>query len=61
MEYAYWPKSTTAPQIEALVIVGKEPIEKDGIDFLEHLRTEFSLPLFYQQFDMEKKELVTAP
>ena len=61
MEYAYWPKSTTVPQIEALVIVGKELIEKDGIDFLEHLRTEFSLPLFYQQFDMEKKELVTAP
>ena len=61
MEYAYWPKSSSTPTIEALIIVGEAPLETDGHAFLNLLRTKFSLPLFYQQFDMKKKQLVTSP
>jgi hypothetical protein len=54
LEYCHYPNKTKANK---LIIVTKfVPGEKD-IAYLKQLRTLYNIPIYYQQFDMEKKEL----
>lgn len=54
LEYCHYPNKTKANK---LIIVTKfAPGDKD-IAYLNQLRTLYKIPIYYQQFDMEKKKL----
>lgn len=55
LEYAYWPESARATR---LVIVSHLPITKAGRKYLELLRRNFSIPIYYQQFSLITNELL---
>lgn len=55
LEYSYWPGAQSAAR---LVIVGEPPLDKDAKAYLKSLRTKFSLPMEYRQFDMTSRRLV---
>ena len=46
LEYGFWPG---AAQPNELVVVGEPPPDEAANDFLETLRTRFSIPIRYQQ------------
>jgi hypothetical protein len=46
VEYAYWPDATRAHR---LIVVGEPTLDDEAESFLRRLRTQFSLPIFYQQ------------
>lgn len=46
LEYGYWD-SDVVPQ--KLVVVGDHPVNKMAIKYLDKLRNEFSLPIYYQR------------
>jgi hypothetical protein len=54
LEYSHFPEKNLA---QKLIIVSDSPIDKDTKRYLKHLRTTFSLPIYYRQFDLEKNEL----
>lgn len=54
LEYAFWPAERRADE---LVIVSHLPLTKDAQRYLEFLRSEFKLPLVYQQFDLQTASL----
>ncbi|MFC1578515.1 hypothetical protein ACFL36_05840, partial [Thermodesulfobacteriota bacterium] len=56
LEYSCWPNQNRAEQ---LIIVSQNPITNQATQYIEHLRDEFDLPVFYQQFDLEDEELKT--
>jgi len=58
LEYAYWPKATSAHR---LVVVGKPPLDKEAKAYLATLNDKFSIPIEYQQFDEDLACLVTSP
>ncbi len=49
MDYAYWPDEKRA---QALIIVSPNPASAHARSYLKHLRSEFGLPVFYQQLDL---------
>ena len=55
MEYSFWPGAQPACE---LVVVGEAPLDGAASEYLGRLRGEFSLPLTYQQFDLDGKRLV---
>ena len=55
MEYSFWPG---AQEARGLVVVGEAPWDDEVGDYLDRLRGKFSLPLVYQQFDMDEGRLV---
>jgi hypothetical protein len=55
LEYSFWPGSQEA---ESLIIVGERPIDFEIRRYLNRLQTQFSLPIEYQQFDLEKGRLL---
>jgi hypothetical protein len=55
MEYSFWPGAQEAIR---LVVVGEAPYDKDAKAYIKKLRKEFSLPIEYQQFDMNSGKLV---
>lgn len=55
LEYSCWPG---AQEAERLIIVGEPPLDKDAAAFLECLREKFSLPVYYQQLDMNTGRLI---
>ena len=56
MEYSFWPGAQAAC---GLVVVGELPLDTEASDYLGRLREEFSLPLTYQQFDLDAKRFVS--
>ncbi len=56
LEYSYWPEGRRAAR---LVIVGEPELKAYERKYLKDLRKEFRLPLYYEQFDMQKRRLVT--
>lgn len=54
-EYAYWPGEIE--RAKRLVIVAMNPTTQDADDYLQYLREKFGLPIYYQQFDLERGEL----
>lgn len=55
LEYSYWPGARRGSR---LVIVGEEALDERGQKYLVHLREEFGLPLYYEQFDMKARKLI---
>lgn len=55
LEYAFWPDAENAVK---LTIVSPLPITDEAKIYLKKLRTKFKLPLHYQQFDLDKNELI---
>ncbi len=54
LEYAYWPNRERAKK---LIIVSQNKITKQGKTYLEHLRTKFNIPIFYQQINLKMNRL----
>lgn len=54
LEYCHYPSKTKANK---LVIVTKYAPTKDDLVYIKKLRDVYQLPIYYQQFDMEKKRL----
>jgi hypothetical protein len=57
MEYAYWPG---AQEAKRLIIVGEPVLCDKAKKYLARLRQQFSLPVHYQQLNLEKGVLVPA-
>jgi hypothetical protein len=55
LEYSFWPG---AQEAERLIIVGERPLDLDSSKYLIRLQKQFSLPIAYQQFDLEKGRLL---
>lgn len=54
LEYAYWPGATEASR---LVIVGEPALDADADSYLAQFRQRFSLPLYYQQINVDQASL----
>lgn len=54
MEYSYYPDKKNA---DKLVIVSDKPITKDGQRYMERIRKEFNLPIYYQQYNPVSEQL----
>jgi hypothetical protein len=46
LEYSFWPG---AKEPTRFIVVGENPIEKDGEEYLVRLRKRFSMPIEYEQ------------
>jgi hypothetical protein len=55
LEYSYWPGAKLSTR---LVIVGEPPLDQIARTYLDSLRNQFSLPVEYQQFDMNSSSLL---
>ena len=49
LEYAYWRDDVV--KADRLIIVAQHPLNARAAKYLERLRDEFLLPLYYEQFD----------
>lgn len=54
LEYNHYPNTKRA---DKLVIVTKHEPEKEDVQYLMGLRMVYDIPVYYQYFDMNKKEL----
>lgn len=54
MEYAYWNE---IPNVLELVIIGPSPTTDSSVKYLNKLRTEFKLPIYYRFFDLVNSTL----
>ncbi len=54
LEYAYWNK---IEGIEELIIVAPNKPTDEAIRYIEMLRNEFNIPLYYQQFSLKEDRL----
>lgn len=54
LEYNHYPNESNA---DKLIIVTKHEPEKEDIQYLTGLRMVYNIPVYYQYFDMNKKEL----
>jgi hypothetical protein len=54
MEYCFYPNKQKAKE---LIIVTQLPADKQTILYIQHLRTTFKLPIYYQWYDLETKTL----
>lgn len=55
LEYAYWPNHDRANK---LVIIAPPPATKDAKKYIQKLREDFSLPIYYQQYDVKNTVLM---
>ncbi len=55
LEYNHYPNSRNA---DKLVIVTVSEANENDIEYLTYLRNTYNLPVYYQQFDMNKKVLL---
>ena len=54
LEYAYFPNAVNA---DKLVVISHNKITREVEKYLNHLRNKFHLPIYYQQYDLEKNVL----
>ncbi|MFH1061947.1 MAG: hypothetical protein V1747_03560 [Candidatus Omnitrophota bacterium] len=54
MEYAYWPDIERAKK---LIIIGDSFPDDDTKSYMKYIRENFSIPVVYRCFDMERKAL----
>ena len=45
LEYAFW---RGAPRVTRLIVVGETALDRDGFEYLDRLKKQFSLPLEYE-------------
>jgi len=46
LEYSHWPTGLAASQ---LIVVGESKLDKEGQEYLEKLRSQFTIPINYRQ------------
>ena len=54
LEYNHYPNKNNA---QKLIIVTECEAEQEDMQYLVGLRTVYNIPVYYQQFDLSKKEL----
>ncbi len=54
IEYGYWPKKRNPNK---LIIISEAKIKNEAIEFLNTLRNEMNLNIYYQQFNFENNTL----
>lgn len=54
LEYSFYPSEERASK---LVVVAPVELSKDSSRYLAKLRSKFSIPVFYQRYDLETKKL----
>lgn len=54
LEYAYWNR---IEGVESLVIIGPNTPTHNAVKYLKTLRDKFKLPVYYQYYDVSKREL----
>lgn len=54
LEYAYWPAETRCSK---LVIVAEAEVTQDAVGYLNKLRSEFKIPVFYARIDRQTGQL----
>jgi len=54
LEYSFWPDTERANK---LIIVTENDSTEEAIKYLANLRNRFGLPIYYQQFDTQRKVL----
>lgn len=54
LEYAYWPDKENANR---LVIVSQNRLDRKSEKYLTLMREKFSIPVYYQRFNLKKKVL----
>lgn len=54
MEYAYWNE---IPNIIELIIIGPAPSTDSSKKYLDKLRTDFKLPIYYRYFNLDNSTL----
>ncbi len=54
LEYAHWPDRELATKI---VIVSQNNITDQAKKYISHMRKKFTIPVNYQQFDLDSEEL----
>lgn len=55
LEYNHYPNNNKADKL--IIVTAHEP-EKEDMQYLLGLRTIYHIPVYYQQFDMNKKKLL---
>lgn len=55
LEYNHYPNNNKADKL--IIVTAHEP-EKEDMQYLLGLRTIYHIPVYYQQFDMNKKQLL---
>jgi hypothetical protein len=50
LEYAFWHGGQRATR---LIVVGETAIDSDGLEYLDRLRMQFSLPIEYEHISVE--------
>lgn len=51
LEYSYYPNKERAKK---LIIVSQNPINKQAKDYLNKIRSQFNIPVYYKQYDTDK-------
>ncbi len=54
LEYAFYPKNERA---QKLIIISDSLPDQSIKEYMVHIRSKFSIPIFYQTFDLDKNEL----
>lgn len=54
IEYSYFPDKNNA---STLIIVSQNKIDIDNSKYIKKIRESFNIPIFYQQFNIEKNKL----
>ncbi len=49
LEYSHWPNGIAAKK---LIVVGENPLDTDGTEYLARLQRQFSLPIEYRQVQL---------
>lgn len=57
LEYSYYPDKDRAKK---LIIVSQNPINKQAKDYLNKLRKQFNIPVYYKQYNIDKNCLDDA-
>ncbi len=55
LEYNHYPNNNKADKL--IIVTAHEP-EKEDMQYLLGLRTIYHIPVYYQQFDMNKKKII---
>jgi hypothetical protein len=54
-EYSYWPDKHNAKEL--IIITQKPPDFEEAVQYIQHIRKMFNIPLYYQWFDIQTNSL----
>lgn len=53
LEYAYW--DCVSDKVDRLIVVGPVHLSTEAMTYLTFLREEFSIPIYYETYDIGAK------